>query len=105
MGVSRLCFRWAMRTWKSVLDIDQIALLIWAYSTGHGNHGDYVFGWKGDSLQRAINARCDNDHCTELVRQTDEEAMKCNVEQSMKEDVEGYECKSLSKSTNNLNPY
>lgn len=52
-----------------------------------------MFGWKGDSLQRAVNARCDGDHCKELVRQTDDEAMKCQVPQTMKEDVEGLDCK------------
>jgi hypothetical protein len=52
-----------------------------------------MFGWKGDSLQRAINARCDNDQCNELTRQTDEEAMKCKIAQKAIEDVGNDNCK------------
>lgn len=65
--------------------------------TGHGNHGDYMFGWKGDSLQRALNARCDNDKCRELERQADEEAMKCKIAQKAVEDVGNNNCKSGCK--------
>ncbi|KAF2001661.1 hypothetical protein P154DRAFT_619321 [Amniculicola lignicola CBS 123094] len=58
-------------------------------SNGFSQHGDYVFGWQGDSLQRAMNARCNNDVCDVLKTQTPEEAMKCTVPETVKEDIDG----------------
>ena len=60
-------------------------------SHGYSQHGDYVFGWKGDSLQKAIDARCTGDVCSALQTQTVEEADKCTVKRQVDEDYE--ECK------------
>ncbi|KAK3936853.1 hypothetical protein QBC46DRAFT_366606 [Diplogelasinospora grovesii] len=57
---------------------------------GYSQHGDYVFGWKGDSLQRALNARCNGTVCSELKTQAAEESMRCTKEQVVKEDIDGW---------------
>ena len=62
-----------------------------ACSTGHGQHGDYLFGWKDDALQRAIDGmaagKCNNAYCPPLKTQSNAEAMACKKEAAIKEDV------------------
>lgn len=71
---------------------------VWSYSDslGYGTHADYVFGWKGDSLQRAMNDSCMFHACGSpgvqgiLKTQTVEEMNKCAVQNTVTEDTEGW---------------
>ncbi|EAU82517.2 hypothetical protein CC1G_12254 [Coprinopsis cinerea okayama7 len=62
--------------------------------TGYGHHGDYVFGWEGDSLQRAMDHCLDRgdfpDDCKELTTISDDEMNQCVQEPVVDEVTEGY---------------
>jgi len=62
--------------------------------TGYGHHGDYVFGWEGDALQRAMDNCMSRDgipeHCPELTVQPDDEINKCVLSPRVNEPTEGY---------------
>ncbi|KAF2269645.1 hypothetical protein CC78DRAFT_601812 [Lojkania enalia] len=59
-------------------------------NTGYGQHGDYVFGWKDDVLQKAMDANCFGATCSALKSQSFTEANKCAVQKSVNEPVDGW---------------
>lgn len=65
--------------------------MITCCSTGYGQHGDYVFGWKGDVLQKAMEGTCFGATCSTLKSQSFADANKCAVENSVGENVDGCE--------------
>lgn len=68
-------------------------------TTGLGQHADYVFGWKADSLQKAMDTSgCMGASCASLKTQTVSDAQKCSVKALVNEDNNG--CKSANQSVN-----
>lgn len=64
--------------------------------TGLGQHADYVFGWKGDSLQKAMDTSgCMGARsCAGLKTQAINTAKACSVKNAVHEDYDG--CKFAS---------
>ncbi|TVY83068.1 hypothetical protein LSUE1_G002377 [Lachnellula suecica] len=63
---------------------------VWSFGdrTGYGTHADYVFGWKGDALQRVLNSPC-FVNCPTLQTQTIEEANNCSKSATVNEPIDG----------------
>jgi len=64
---------------------------VWSFEgTGGGTHGDYMFGWKGDSLQRAMDKpECFYDGCGAIKKQAMTVANQCNVKDFVGEKTDG----------------
>ena len=61
-------------------------------TTGYGQHGDYVFGWKADSLQKAMDTNgCMGASCASLPAQAVDSANKCKVPNRFPENYDGCE--------------
>ncbi|KAF2868571.1 hypothetical protein BDV95DRAFT_630339 [Massariosphaeria phaeospora] len=60
-------------------------------ATGYGAHGDYLFGWEGDALQRGMDGlgtKCGSEDCTGVLNiQAGKDAIGCTKAQQAKEDV------------------
>lgn len=70
-------------------------VLSYGDKNGYGTHADYVFGWKGDSLQKAMDSNCMFQACENgrpLKSQGVAAMNKCAARQQVHEDIDG--CKS-----------
>lgn len=57
--------------------------------TGYGQHADYVFGWKGNALQVAMDANC-NVACPQLKSQATNTANQCSFKRKTDEPIDGW---------------
>jgi len=86
---------WDTRPFNDMWPKDGKQPFVWSFddSMGYGTHADYVFGWKGDSLQRAMNDTCMFHACGSpgspgiLKTQSIADMNKCAVKSTVGEDV------------------
>src|SRR3569833_1495198 len=69
---------------------------VWSFEgVAGGTHADYMFGWKGDALQRAMDkSECFYDGCGSITKQAMSEANQCKVKDQVGENIDG--CKFSS---------
>ncbi|TVY81864.1 hypothetical protein LSUE1_G007994 [Lachnellula suecica] len=83
---------------KAEWPVDGSQPFVWSFGdvTGYGNHADYVFGWKGDALQRAMDANCNSDlftnsiNCATLKTQTIQQANQCTKSAVVNDNLGGW---------------
>jgi hypothetical protein len=61
--------------------------------TGYGNHGDYVFGWKDDALQKIMDEEC-YVNCKSMKTQSIQAMNSCSVKNKVDEDIGDNNCMS-----------
>jgi hypothetical protein len=81
---------------KSLWPTDGSQPFVWSIgdSAGYNTHGDTVFSWKGDTLQKAMNSSCMFEACGngKPVKSQNAAALnKCPVKPTVTEPIE--ECK------------
>lgn len=60
-------------------------------NTGLGQHADYVFGWKDDTLQKAMDTGgCMGASCAGLKQLSIDTAKSCKVKPVVKEEVNNW---------------
>lgn len=76
---------------KSLWPTDGTQPFVWSYGdpTGYGAHGDYVFGWKGDALQKAMDSNC-NINCPQLKSQSIQTGNQCKAKVTVSENIDGW---------------
>jgi len=60
---------------------------------GYGTHADYLFGWKGDALQKAMDSSCMFNACENgrpLKSQNVQAMNKCQVKSLVTEDIDSW---------------
>ena len=64
---------------------------VWSFDgASAGTHADYMFGWKGDSLQRAMDkSECFYDGCGSITKQPMATANKCTIKETVNEVTDG----------------
>ncbi|CAA7260360.1 unnamed protein product [Cyclocybe aegerita] len=86
---------WDTRPFRDIWPTDGRQPLVFSMGdpTGYGHHGDYVFGWEGDALQRAMDSCTEFNgvpsYCTALTVQSDAEINRCTQTSRVAEVVEG----------------
>lgn len=83
---------WDTRPWNALWPSGAPNPFVWSFEgTGYGTHADYLFGWKGDSLQRAMDkSECFYDGCGSIKKQAMSIANQCTVPDMVKEDTVGW---------------
>jgi hypothetical protein len=65
---------------------------LWSFGdrTGYGSHGDFLFGWMGNSLQNSFDPGCTGFAGCGLRSQRIPQANTCTKGQTVVEDVDGW---------------
>lgn len=60
-------------------------------NTGFGQHADYVFGWRGNELQKGMDAtNCFGAKCKDMKNQAIDKAKACSVKAVVNENRDGW---------------